>query len=71
MITNIIHNEDCLTTLKAMPDESIDCVVTSPPYFGLRQYLFDGAVQLKSELSDSEREDVLRELDRVCVKPKY
>ncbi len=29
---------DCLKLLKEFPDESIDCVVTSPPYWGHRQY---------------------------------
>jgi len=38
MITNIIHNENCLTGLKKVPDNSIDCCVTSPPYYGLRDY---------------------------------
>lgn len=27
-----------LDVTRAMPDESVDCVVTSPPYFGLRDY---------------------------------
>ena len=30
---------DCRSLLRALPDESIDCVVTSPPYWGLRSYL--------------------------------
>lgn len=28
----------CLDVLKTMPDESVHCVVTSPPYLGLRDY---------------------------------
>jgi len=24
--------------MKTMPDESIDCIITSPPYYGLRNY---------------------------------
>lgn len=32
MKTNHIYNEDCLTTLGRMPSDSIDLVVTSPPY---------------------------------------
>ena len=35
---NKIHNENCLSGLKNIPDNSIDCCVTSPPYFGLRDY---------------------------------
>jgi len=33
-----VANSDALTHLKAMPDECVDCVVTSPPYYGLRDY---------------------------------
>ena len=35
---NKIYQGDCIQTLKTFPDESIDCVVTSPPYYGLRDY---------------------------------
>jgi DNA modification methylase len=29
---------DCRSVLRSLPDESVHCVVTSPPYFGLRDY---------------------------------
>lgn len=29
---------DALTTLRSLPSESVHCIVTSPPYFGLRDY---------------------------------
>ena len=35
---NIILVGDCIEQLKTLPDESIDCCVTSPPYYGLRDY---------------------------------
>lgn len=35
---NKIHCLNALEGLKKLPDESIDCVVTSPPYWGLRNY---------------------------------
>lgn len=40
---NKIFNEDCLQTMSRMPDETIDMVLTSPPYDDLRTYnsLFD------------------------------
>ena len=38
MIKNTIYNEDCIMTLGKMPDEYIDLVVTSPPYFNAREY---------------------------------
>ena len=34
-----IHIGDCLASLRDMPDASVHCCVTSPPYFGLRAYL--------------------------------
>ena len=39
---NKIYNEPCLETLKNMDDKSIDCVITSPPYWQLRDYGYDG-----------------------------
>lgn len=35
---NQIHNEPCLDTLKKMPNDFLDCVITSPPYWQLRDY---------------------------------
>lgn len=35
---NKIYNEDAIQTMSRMEDNSIDCVVTSPPYWGLRSY---------------------------------
>ena len=33
-----LYHGDALETVREMPDESVDCVVTSPPYWGLRDY---------------------------------
>lgn len=38
MELNKIYLGDCLEVLKTFPDNSIDCCVTSPPYYGLRDY---------------------------------
>jgi DNA modification methylase len=38
---------DCRDVLKTLPDESVHCVVTSPPYFGLRDYGADGQLGLE------------------------
>lgn len=40
-MTNIIHLGDVKTEIKKLADNSVDCCVTSPPYFGLRNYLDD------------------------------
>lgn len=42
-----IYNEDCLDGLKKLPDNSIDCCVTSPPYYALRDYSVDGQIGLE------------------------
>jgi len=34
----VLYTCDVLECLHAMPDESVNCVVTSPPYWGLRDY---------------------------------
>lgn len=44
---NQIFNEDCRTGLKRIPDNVIDCCVTSPPYYGLRDYGCDGQIGLE------------------------
>ncbi len=33
-----IYIGDCLEVLKTLPDESVHCCVTSPPYYALRDY---------------------------------
>ena len=38
MFKNKIFNENCLNTMKRMPDNFIDLTVTSPPYDNLRDY---------------------------------
>lgn len=35
---NKIYNEPCLETVKRMPNDYLDCVITSPPYWQLRDY---------------------------------
>lgn len=43
-ITNKILCGDALAELKKMPDNSIDCCVTSPPYWSLRDYQAAGQI---------------------------
>lgn len=42
--SNIIINKDSLAALKELPDECVDCCVTSPPYYGLRDYGMEGQI---------------------------
>jgi len=37
-MTYRIIQGDCIEGMRTLPDESVHCVVTSPPYYGLRDY---------------------------------
>ena len=39
-----IYCGDALTVLKILPDNSVNCCVTSPPYYALRDYGVDGQI---------------------------
>lgn len=56
---NII-NGDCRTVLKELAPESIQCVVTSPPYWGLRNY--GHAEQIGQEETPQAYVETLRQL---------
>lgn len=42
-----IREGDALAVLRTMESDSVDCVVTSPPYWGLRDYGVDGQLGLE------------------------
>ena len=42
--TDIIINRDALFALRELPDESVNCCVTSPPYYALRDYGLDAQI---------------------------
>jgi DNA modification methylase len=39
---------DCIKSMRTLPDQSVNCCVTSPPYFGLRDYGQDGQIGLEA-----------------------
>ena len=41
---------DCIDSMKKLPDESVDMCVTSPPYYGLRNYQNDEQIGLEATL---------------------
>ncbi|MDR9781618.1 DNA-methyltransferase [Rhizobium redzepovicii] len=45
-----IHVGDCIEAMRSMPANSVDCVVTSPPYWGLRDYGVTGQIGLEPTL---------------------
>ncbi len=61
---NKVYHTDALTLLKAMDSESVNCVVTSPPYFGLRDYGADGQIGL--EPTPREYVEALRKVFAEC-----
>jgi DNA modification methylase len=65
-----ILNRDVLEGLAQLPDESVHCVVTSPPYWGLRDYGMPGQIGIEATVWDhvSALVDVFREVRRVLRK---
>jgi len=60
---------DAQDTLSRLPDHFVDCVVTSPPYFRLRNYQHAGQLGLEAHVDQwvEAMLGVLRELHRVVV----
>lgn len=58
---------DALEILKKMESQSVDCVITSPPYFNLRDYGVDGQIGLESTPTEyiSKLADIFDEVKRV------
>ena len=46
-MTAEILNGDCIEMMKTLPSRSVNCCVTSPPYFGLRDYGHEGQIGLE------------------------
>jgi DNA modification methylase len=63
----MIIRGDALTELLKLPDESINCCVTSPPYWGLRDYGVSGQLGLEGTPEEyvAKMVDVFREVRRV------
>lgn len=58
---------DCIESMRSMPAESIQCCVTSPPYWGLRDYGHAGQIGLEDtpEAYVARMVEVFREVRRV------
>ena len=66
-----IINADVLDGLAQLPNESVDCCITSPPYWGLRDYGNEGQLGLEKTPEEyvAKLVSVFREVKRV-LKPK-
>jgi DNA modification methylase len=65
-LNEIIHG-NCLEVLKTLPDQFVNCCVTSPPYFGLRDYGVDEQIGLEPTPEEYvfRLVEVFREVKRV------
>jgi DNA modification methylase len=62
-----LYNGDALEVLRELPAESVHMCVTSPPFFGLRDYGVDGQIGLESTPEEwcAKLVEVFREVRRV------
>ena len=67
METNVILEGNCLETLSRLPDNSVHVCITSPPYWGLRDYGHDDQLGLESTPEEYVQNlvEVFREVRRV------
>ena len=58
---------DCIESMRGLPDQSVHTCVTSPPYFGLRDYGHDGQIGLEPTPDEfvAKLVEVFREIRRV------
>jgi len=70
MIENHIYHGSCLEVIRTFQDESIDCVITSPPYWQLRDYGWNGQWGLESnfEMYLDNLWSLMDEINRVLKK---
>ena len=52
MYYNKIIQGDTLEVLKTLPEDTFDTIITSPPYWGLRDYGVDGQIGLEKTLDE-------------------
>ncbi len=64
---NKIYQGNSLEVLKTLPTESVDMVITSPPYWGLRDYGIDGQLGMESSFQEYINKlcDIFDEIKRV------
>lgn len=65
-----VHEGDCLQSLRLIPSDSVQCCVTSPPYWGLRDYGVTGQIGLEPTLGEfiNRLVNVFQEVRRVLRK---
>jgi site-specific DNA-methyltransferase (cytosine-N4-specific) len=66
-LLDTVQLSDAMSFLKTLPDESVNSIVTSPPYFAQRDYGFDNQIGLEIHINDyiDKLVDVFHEARRV------
>ena len=64
-----IYCGSALPILERMPSDAVDCIVTSPPYFWLRDYRVDGQIGLEATVDEyvDALDAVMREAKRILA----
>lgn len=64
-----LHHGDAHDVLQRLVPASVDCIITSPPYFGLRDYGVDGQIGAESSPGEyvARMVDLFREARRVLA----
>lgn len=67
--THRIIQGDCIEGMRTLADQSVQCCVTSPPYWGLRDYGHDGQIGLEATMDAyvARMVEVFREVRR-CLR---
>jgi DNA modification methylase len=67
IMKNQILQGNVFELIKTLPDKSVNCCVTSPPYYGLRDYGVEGQLGLEStpELYVEKMVEVFRGVMRI------
>ena len=66
-IIDQIFNQDCIQGMRSLPDGCVNTCITSPPYYGLRDYGHDGQIGLEEspEAYVQKMVEVFREVKRL------
>lgn len=70
-VTSSLFNEDCMETLNRLQDNSIDCIITDPPYSGLNAKGKVGASRFDQSEHHIEFDDMSERAFLLFIKPIF
>src|SRR6266516_2946959 len=71
--SEVVHvvTADCYDVLPSLPVNTVDCVITSPPYWGLRTYGLDHHTDVLSEWKSMSSSKSVAIQERIVSAPGY